>query len=93
MVIKTNQLILYKANDAVRFEIHTKHSMQSKHHVEFLNIKPGFVCKESARLQKVNGIFYYYYLFFTASGLTSGGSSTVHIYTQTVHSIQRTKHM
>jgi hypothetical protein len=22
-------------------EIHTKHSMQSEHHVEFLNVKPG----------------------------------------------------
>jgi hypothetical protein len=32
------------------------------------------------------------YLFVTAIGLTPGGSSTVHIYTQTVHRIQRTEH-
>jgi hypothetical protein len=32
------------------------------------------------------------YLFLTAIGLTPGGSSTVHIYTQTVHRIQRTEH-
>jgi hypothetical protein len=32
----------------------------------------------------------YYYLFFTAVGFTPGGSSTAHIYTQTVHRIQRT---
>jgi hypothetical protein len=28
----------------------------------------------------------------TAIGLTPGGSSTIHIYTQTVHKIQRTEH-
>ena len=31
----------YKANVAVYSEIHTKHSTQSEHHVEFLNVKPG----------------------------------------------------
>jgi hypothetical protein len=31
----------YKAKVAVCFEIHTKHSTQSEHHVEFLNVKPG----------------------------------------------------
>jgi hypothetical protein len=31
-------------------------------------------------------------LFITAFGLTPGGSSTVHIYTQTVHRTQRTEH-
>jgi hypothetical protein len=41
MVIKTNQLTTYKAEAAVSSEIRTKHSMQSKHHVEFLNVKPG----------------------------------------------------
>jgi hypothetical protein len=35
---------------------------------------------------------YYYYYYLTAVGLTSGSSSTVHIYTQTVHRIQRTEH-
>jgi hypothetical protein len=29
--------------------------------------------------------YYYYYYYLTAIGLTPGGSSTVHIYTQTVH--------
>jgi hypothetical protein len=31
-------------------------------------------------------------LFLTAIVLTPGGSSTVHIHTQTVHRIQRTEH-
>ena len=31
----------YKANFAVCFEIRTKHSTQSQHHVEFLNVKSG----------------------------------------------------
>jgi hypothetical protein len=31
-------------------------------------------------------------MFLTAIGLTPGGSSTVHIYTQTVHRIQETEH-
>jgi hypothetical protein len=41
MVIKTNQLMLYKAKAAAYSEIRTKHSKQSEHHVEFLNVKPG----------------------------------------------------
>jgi len=40
MVIKTSQL-MYKAKVAVCSEIHTKHSTQSEHHVEFLNVKLG----------------------------------------------------
>jgi len=31
----------YKAKVVVYSEIRTKHSTQSEHHVEFLNIKPG----------------------------------------------------
>jgi len=31
----------YKAKVAVCSEIYTKHSTQSEHHVEFLNIYPG----------------------------------------------------
>jgi hypothetical protein len=31
--------------------------------------------------------YYYYYYYLTAVGLTSGGSSTVHIYTQTEHPV------
>jgi len=33
--------MMYKAKVAVCSEICTKHSMPGKHHVEFLNIKPG----------------------------------------------------
>ena len=40
-VIKTNQLMTYKAKAAVCSEIRTKHSKQSEHHVEFLSVKPG----------------------------------------------------
>jgi desulfoferrodoxin (superoxide reductase-like protein) len=40
-VIKTNQAMTYTAKVTVSFEIHTKHSMQSEHHVEFLNVKLG----------------------------------------------------
>jgi len=32
---------MYKAKDTVFPEMHTKHSTQSEHHVEFLNVKPG----------------------------------------------------
>ena len=31
----------YKSQAAVCSEIPTKHSTQSEHHVEFLNVKPG----------------------------------------------------
>jgi hypothetical protein len=33
--------MLYKAKVAVCSDIHPKHSVQSEHHVEFLNLKPG----------------------------------------------------
>ena len=33
-----------------------------------------------------------WYIYLAAIGLTPGGSSTAHIYTQTVHRIQRTEH-
>ena len=33
--------MLYKAKVAVCSEILTKHSTQSEHHVEFLNVQPG----------------------------------------------------
>ena len=33
--------MMYKEEVAVCSKIHTKHSMQSEHHVEFLNVKPG----------------------------------------------------
>ena len=41
--------MMYRAKVAVCPEIHTKHSTQSEHHVEFLNFKP-VVRKETARL-------------------------------------------
>jgi hypothetical protein len=33
--------MMYKAKVAVGSEIRTKHSTQSKHNVEILNVKPG----------------------------------------------------
>jgi len=33
--------MLYKAKVAVCSESRTKHSTQSEHHVEYLNVKPG----------------------------------------------------
>ena len=36
---------------------------------------------------------YIWYIYLAAIGLTPGGSSTAHIYTQTVHRIQRTEHI
>jgi hypothetical protein len=33
--------MMYKAKVAVCFEIRTKPSTQSEHHVEFLSVKPG----------------------------------------------------
>jgi hypothetical protein len=36
-----NQFMTYTAKAAVCSEIRTKHSTQSQHHVEFLNVKPG----------------------------------------------------
>jgi hypothetical protein len=41
MVIKTSQLMMHKAKVADYSEIRIKHSMQSEHHVEFLNVKLG----------------------------------------------------
>ena len=33
--------MMYKTKVAVSSDIHTKHSMQSERHVEFLNVKTG----------------------------------------------------
>jgi hypothetical protein len=38
---KTNQLMTYKVKATACSEIHTKHSTQSEHQVEILNVKPG----------------------------------------------------
>jgi len=43
MVLKPNQLIMYRAKVAACSENGTKHSTQSEHHVEFLNGKSGRV--------------------------------------------------
>jgi hypothetical protein len=40
-MIKTNQLMMYKAEVVVSSDIRTKHSKQSEHHVEIFNFKPG----------------------------------------------------
>ena len=40
MVIKTNQLKMYKAKVALCSEICTKHLTQSKQHLALLNVKP-----------------------------------------------------
>ena len=40
-VIKTSQLMMYKAKAAVCSDILTKHSKQSERHIEFFNVKPG----------------------------------------------------
>ena len=40
-VIKTRQLMMYKAEVAVCSDIRTKHSTQREHLVEFLNVKSG----------------------------------------------------
>jgi hypothetical protein len=37
-------------------------------------------------------LFFEIYIYMTAIGLTPGGSSIAHIYTQTVHRVQRTEH-
>ena len=41
--------MMYKAKVAVCSDIHKKHSMQSEHHVEFLNVNL-VVRRETARL-------------------------------------------
>jgi hypothetical protein len=41
MVIKTNQLMMYKSKVAVCSDILIKQTTQSERHVEFLNVKPG----------------------------------------------------
>ena len=38
--------MMHKAKVAVCSDIRTKHSTQSKHHVEFLNVKPWWYVKK-----------------------------------------------
>ena len=46
MVIKANQLVMYKAKVAACSDFRTKHSTQSEHLVEFLNVKPWWYVKK-----------------------------------------------
>ena len=41
MVVKTSQLMMYKAKAAGCSDIRTKHSTQSEHYAEILNVEPG----------------------------------------------------
>jgi len=50
----------------------------------------GFIIRRTGNVFKIRDIIYDIYL--AAIGLTPGGSSTAHIYTQAVHRIQRTEH-
>jgi hypothetical protein len=50
---QTKQLIVYKGKVAVRSKIRTKHSTQSQHHVESLNVKNLVERKEIAMLYEV----------------------------------------
>jgi hypothetical protein len=54
MVIKTNELMMYKAKVAVCSAIRTKHSTQGEHHVEFLNVKPGDKIKKPLGFKRLN---------------------------------------
>jgi hypothetical protein len=50
MVIKTNQLVTYKAKVADCLEISLKQATQSEYRVEFFNVKAGVLRRETARL-------------------------------------------
>ena len=55
--MKTKQLMMYKAKVTLCSEIRTKHSKQSEHHVEFLNVnllKPtGHVTHQQFNIQQL----------------------------------------
>jgi hypothetical protein len=55
--------MMYKSNVTVCSEIRTKHSMQSEHRVEFLNVKPG------GRLKKPLGFKWLMQLLFSSDAL------------------------
>ena len=46
--------MLSKANVTVCSDIRTKHSTQSEHHVEFLNIKPWWYVKKPLGFKRLN---------------------------------------
>jgi hypothetical protein len=44
--------MMYKAKAAVSSEIRTKHSKQSEHHAEFIDVKPGGTLKKPLRFKR-----------------------------------------
>ena len=44
---------MYKAKVAVCSDIRTEHSLQSEHHVEFLNVKPWWYVKKSLGFKRL----------------------------------------
>jgi hypothetical protein len=55
--------MLYKTKAAVCSQIHTKHSTQSQHHVEFLNVKPGGHVKKPTGFRRLMSNFQTFYVF------------------------------
>ena len=45
--------MMYKAEVAVCSDIRTKHSTQSEHHVEFLNVKPWWYVKKPLGVKRL----------------------------------------
>jgi hypothetical protein len=46
--------MMYKAKVAVSTKTRTKHSTQSEHRVEFLNVKPGWYVKKPLGFRRLN---------------------------------------
>jgi hypothetical protein len=53
MVIKTSQLMMNTAKDAFCSDIHTKHTKQSKHHIEFY-VKPAGGVKKLLSFERLS---------------------------------------
>ena len=51
--------MMYKAKVAVCSEIRTKHSTQSKHHVEIFNVKPGGYVKKPPGFKRLKSHIYH----------------------------------
>jgi hypothetical protein len=51
------------------------------------------ICRIHTCIYHINMYVYIIHIYLTAVGLTPGGSSTSHIYTQTVHIIQRKENL
>ena len=50
--------MLYKAKVAVCSDIRTKHSTQSEHHIEFLNVKPWWYVKKPPGVKRLKNFVY-----------------------------------